>query len=132
MARNKKIYDSKNEYIETVIANEGKADYDNFLHEMKKDILGREKVADLDTTTALPPSKLMKLRQLCDKWQEVTKTLPDTLSTISSRTVIKNGYALARSAKKNIKAIIKTLQDIRREEVAIPKITSFELGNTDQ
>ena len=128
MARNKKIYDSKNEYIETVIANEGKAEYDNFIYEMKKDILGREKVAGLDTTSAPTPTKLMKLRQLCDKWQDITKNLPDTLSLVSSRTAIKNGYTLARSAKKNIKTIIKTLQDIRREEGSNSKNHLIRIG----
>lgn len=65
-ARHKQIYDKHNEFTYSVIDSAGREDYDNFIHETKKDILGLDKIGNPDVETKPFASKLDKLRSQCD------------------------------------------------------------------
>jgi glycerol-3-phosphate cytidylyltransferase-like family protein len=47
-ARRRNIYDFDNKFVDEVIINQGKEDKINFIHDMKRNILGNDKLRDLE------------------------------------------------------------------------------------
>ncbi len=47
-ARRRKIYDIDNKFLDEVIINQGKENYVKFIHDMKRNIFGNDKVRDLE------------------------------------------------------------------------------------
>ena len=125
-ARHKKLYDSKSEFVDTVIETVGKKEYDSIINDMKKVILGKENVRNLENEEHVSP--VDQMQALINKWQIMIKELlTDTPGAFSQRQV-KHWYKLALPGKQLIKNLQRVLKKIKSEEFHNSKIHNIRIG----
>ncbi len=130
-SRNKKIFDKDNKYIDTVISTIGKNDYDHFIHSMKKDILGNENVKDFECNQSAKTPKFRLLQTQYEQWKELTDWSQYDHSTPMTCTSVQHRYHMAKHARKQIKANLFTLLQIRQEEWTNSKTHLIRIGKYD-
>ena len=91
---------------------QGKDDYVEFINIMKKDILGNENVKNLEFGKAERSPKYILLQTQCEQWQQLLDKFIYHQSNSITNTQIKQWYILSKYAKKQITALLFTLQQI--------------------
>jgi len=114
-ARNKKVYDDGNKFIDTVITSQGIQEYDTLINDIKNDVTGNNE--NTDTLAANPRNSISKISLLQlqhNKWIKQIDRLkfsyPMTLPNL------RNTHNITKQAKRQIKTIIRTIQYVRQEE----------------
>mmetsp|Transcript_19587 Transcript_19587/g.27961 ORF Transcript_19587/g.27961 Transcript_19587/m.27961 type:complete len:144 (+) Transcript_19587:408-839(+) len=109
-SRRQKIFDSKTEYITTVIETQGAAEYEEFIHSMKKEILGHVNVPSLDIQHEKQKAKHLYLDQQNIGCEGIINSFPTAqLSTLNANEA-KKCYASTKRASQYIQGIIRNLQ----------------------
>jgi hypothetical protein len=83
---------------------------------MKKDILGNKNITSLEYCKAKKNTKYLLLQMQYEQWKQLLDLLPSDHSTPMMNTKVRHWYRMSMCAKKQIKAILFTLQQIRQEE----------------
>jgi hypothetical protein len=115
-ARNKRLYSKNKQFVDEAIIVQGKEDYMHFMNEMKRDILGPANVKTLQIDTAEKIPKDRYLQHQNEQWQKLLKKIEIDPYTTLSRSKIKQLYRNTKRIKKLIKAILRTIQQIRQDE----------------
>ncbi len=115
-ARNKKLYDIDNTFIDVVINNQGRKEYDEFITNLKNDIHGNDISADLTGQTNTKKDKLQLLQKQLEKWILIMESFSDTETSSPSRENIKHWYHISIRASRATRNIIGTLQRVRQQE----------------
>jgi hypothetical protein len=102
------------------------------MKEMKKDILGHANVRtlELDTVGKLPEDSYLQNQN--EQWQRLLKKLEIDQYATLPRSKIKQLYRTTESIKKLIKAILKTIQQIRQDEWMNSKTYLIQIGKFGQ
>jgi hypothetical protein len=111
-----------------VISTIGKDDYDQFIHSMKKDILGNENVKDFECNQSAKTPKFRLLQTQYEQWKQLTDWSQYDHSTPMTCTSVRHWYHMAKHARKQIKAILFTLIQIRQEEWTNSKTHLIRIG----
>ena len=88
----------------------------HFMNEMKRDILGPANVKTFQTDTAEKIPKDRYLQNQNEQWQNLLEKIEIDPYTTLSRSKIKQLYRNTKRIKKLIKAILRTIQQIRQDE----------------
>ena len=115
-ARNKKFYDSNTKYIDSVINNQGRDEYNNFIDEIKREVFEHNSGASDAQHTDKTSCKLTILSTQCEKWKQIIDEMPDYKHTLPTAEVCKTWYTVSKRAKRHIKNVIRTLQHVRQQE----------------
>jgi hypothetical protein len=104
----------------------------HFMNEMKKDILGPANVRtlEIDTVGKLPKDSYVQNQN--EQWQRLLKKLEIDQYATLPRSKIKQLYRTTKSIKKLIKAILKTIQQIRQDEWINSKTYLIQIGKFGQ
>jgi len=100
----------------------------HFMNEMKKDILGPAniKILEIDAVEKIPKDRYLQNQN--EQWQRLLKKLEIDLYATLPRSKIKQLYRTTKSFKKLIKAILKTIQQIRQDEWTNSKTYLIQTG----
>ena len=127
-ARNKKIFDSHNEYQASVIDTQGREDYNTFIHSMKKDILGHTRVKSLEEEAEQNLPHNIRLQCQADEWDKMLEHLScDNFDKVTSLK-IKKWLLIAKQAKRKLCKMLTTIRAIKKQEYANAKIHFIRLG----
>ena len=127
-ARNKQIFDADNKYVDSIIASPEFNEHHQFIHGMKKDILGVQNVKPFEQEMAARIPRTNKLQSLREKWDEaINHSNFDPCPPISAKT-IKVWYHKAKKAKKLISLILNTANQIRQKEWKNSKTHAIRIG----
>jgi len=127
-ARNKRIYDDDNRFIDAVITSQGQNEYDMLLKNNRQDISGETDHRNQEETTRTCLSKLSLLHLQHEKWIQTMNTLLEEQYHPNNEANIKHSYFATRRAKRHIRAIINTLQLVRQEEWVSSKNHLIRIG----
>lgn len=96
ISHDKKIYDSDIQYIDEVIAVQGKEEYTQFINNMKRNILGHTTCTDRELDQLDKKPKFLLLQTQCKQWQILIDRIDLSHSTALSRTKIKHWYHISK------------------------------------
>ncbi len=114
-ARNQKMYNVDKMYIDTVIEQQGKQDYNQLLNSIRNQIRQPNQDGTPNNFNPEKMSKLALLQMQYEKWHENIQIYYEEPDTNTSR-MIKKWYFHAKKAKKQLKNICITLQQVRHDE----------------
>ncbi len=114
-ARNKKIYDSNSKYIDTVINNQGRDEYNDIIEAVKTNVFGRTSNAN-NTTKHNNSCKLSLLSAQHEQWQQIIGEILDQNHSPTTTKTYKQWYKFAKKGKEKLKQILHTLQQVRQCE----------------
>jgi len=131
-ARNKRLYSKNEQLVDEAIIVQGKEDCMHFMNETKKDILGTTNVRtlEIDTVEKLPRDRYLKNQN--EQWQKLLKKLVINQYATLPRSKIKQIYRTTKSVTKLIKAILKTIHQIRQDEWTNSKTFLIQIGKFRQ
>jgi len=109
-ARRRNIYDFDNKFVDEVIINQGKEDNINFIHDMKRNILGANKVRDIEYDIMEKSPRYVILHSQHTHWTALLEKIRTDLCTPTTYTIMKLWYALLKKVRKHMKTILFTIQ----------------------
>jgi len=109
------LYDSNSKYIDTVIDNQGRDDYNGIIADVKTAVFGQTSSAN-ETTAHNNSGKLDLLLLQHEQWQQIIGEILEHNQTHTSTNPYKQWYSLAKRRKEKIKSLIRTLQQVRQCE----------------
>jgi len=128
-SRNKKIFDIDNKYIDSRITTPGYEDHQQFIHGLKKDILGVENVKSLEKEQANSIPKYAKLQYLRDKWEKLLNAIIFNPSAATTKEMITTWYTQGQKANKLLNSMIGTVQELRNIEFKSAKNHFIRIGH---
>jgi hypothetical protein len=108
--------------------NYDKEDHVRFIHDMKKNVLGRDKVKCIEHEIVHKTPKHIRLQSDYELWHHLISRLQcDQLNSISNSKIQRWLYA-SKQCRKQIKIIQRTLQKVRQEECDNAKNHLLNIG----
>jgi hypothetical protein len=130
--RNETIYDKDNMFIDEVIDRQGKEEYILFMNEMKKEILGNDKVKETKLNVAEKTPMYSDLQSQCIKWQKLVDKIQWIRPSSLSKTKETHWYHVSKCLKRQIKVIINTIHQVRQDEWLNSKMHLICIGKYGQ
>ena len=127
-SRWKKIFDSKTEYITTVIETQGGEEYEEFIHKIKQGVFGPENIPSLEAQREARLPKYLYLAQQTEHWQEIISEFPVEHISRLTNAQVKKWYLSLQQAAKHLKCMISNLQRIRQDDYNNEKKHSIRIG----
>ena len=115
-ARNRIIFDHMNEYQNVVLETQGREEYKNYIHNVKRKIFENnyENVMEINQKKKLP--KFVTLSEILPNWKELI--LQISLGKVDEITEfkIKKWYKQVKKSRQCLKSIMETIKLVRQEE----------------
>jgi len=114
--RNRRFYDDQNKNIDTVIEKQGRAEYDQFINSIKEDVFENGLTTRNSAATTSDTSKMSLLLKQHRHWTEVVDRLLDARKIPDVPNNLKHSYKYTMQAKRLMKSMIRSIQDIKQQE----------------
>lgn len=127
-ARNKVIFDSHNEYQAFAIDIHGRQEYNTFVQDMKKEILGNSKIKHASEEYAERLPNHIRILNQANEWDKSLLTFSkDSYDQVTS-TEIKKWLRATNRAKRKLKKMLHALLAARKEEYENAKMHYIRIG----
>jgi len=129
-SRNKRIFDNMNQYQTYAINQQGKDEYDVFLHETKEKIFGAENVPSLETEAATNIPRCSRLQLQLSQWVDAMDFEWAMNEKTITPTCLKEYYSKMIQGRNILRNMTNTIKQIRTEEWRNAKTHFIRIGKT--